>query len=809
MTSQAKIFAAVGAACLLFLFWSQPSAAYGGFNDGGGAGQPACGTCHTNFQGSGGDHGTHAALTGNNCSTCHGGSFNNNPPLDNCVTCHGRAEDAGGDSESAGIGRGLRRHHVVTTAAACDACHSDAALTAPAGVGEHIAPAFYASSANTLGLDACDGSEERFASASVSLDNDGDGQTDGADSDCTPNQDPVANPGGPYNASAGSPVSFDGTGSSDPDGTIASYAWDFGDGNGGSGATTQHTYAAAGTYTVTLTVTDDANGTNAATTTATITAQPLPPLADAGPGYSGTVGSPISFDGSGSSDPDGTIVAYAWDFGDGGTGSGPMPTHTYSVDGTFTVTLTVTDDDGLTDVDTATATVSPAGVNAPPTANANGPYSGTEQVEIQFSSAGSSDPDGTIVAYAWDFGDGSRSSLQNPVHAYVAAGVYNVTLTVTDDAGATDTAATTATIEAPAVNAPPVADANGPYMGNVGDAIMFDGSGSSDADGVIVAYDWDFGDGNSGTGVSPSHSYASAGMYTVTLMVTDDSGATDSASTSATINEPAPVTDGETQYLNFCAGCHGDPWDGPAVDDGLPGVHRVAGARACSIDASIFGTYVFPDGAPGMQFLQPLANDGTIDSVKIAEYLNSQPVTGEQYYVTACAGCHGDDGSGGRTDEDVRGEDASEIIEAIHDEDTMLFLACLPDSDIEAMADFLGGARRDDDEEDEHDRDHDKDEDEDKDDEKHDRDNDGLDDDEEDERGTDPDDWDSDDDGYSDGDEVDVYGTNPLSASSNPNSRNSSSGGGSADLLMLLLLGLAGSLRGIRRRQPSERVTRA
>ena len=689
---------------------------------------------------------------------------------------------------------------MVTGEAACDTCHSDAALDAAPGVGEDVPPEFYTTATNTsanIPLNACDGSEELFLSASVSLDNDGDGQADGADSDCASNQDPVADPGGPYNASAGSPVSFDGTGSSDSDGTISSYAWDFGDGNSGSGATTQHTYAAAGTYTVTLTVTDDANGTNAATTTATITAQPLPPLADAGPGYSGTVGSPISFDGSVSSDPDGTITAYTWDFGDGGTGSGPNPVHTYSVDGTFTVTLTVTDNDGLVDVDTATATVSPAGVNAPPTANVNGPYSGTEQVEIQFSSAGSSDPDGTIVAYAWDFGDGSNSTLQNPVHVYVAAGVYDVTLTVTDDAGATDSAATTATIEAPAANAPPVADANGPYSGNVGESIIFDGSGSSDPDGVIVAYDWDFGDGNSGTGVSPSHSYANAGMYTVTLTVTDDSGATDSAESSATISEPAPVTDGETQYLNFCAGCHGEPWDEPAVDVSLPGAHRVAGARACSIDASIFGTYVFPDGAPGMQFLQPLANDGTIDTAKIAEYLNSQPVSGEQYYVTACAGCHGDDGSGGRTREDVTGEDAGEIIEAIHDESTMRFLGCLPDSDIEAMADFLRGAGHDDDddEEDDEEGDHDRDNDDDEDEEKHDRDNDGLDDDEEDERGTDPDDWDTDDDGYSDGDEVDVYGTNPLSASSNPNSGNRSSGGGSGDLLLLLLLGLARFLR--------------
>ena len=124
----------------------------------------------------------------------------------------------------------------------------------------------------------------------------------------------------------------------------------------------------------------------------------------------------------------------------------------------------------------------------------------------------------------------------------------------------------------------------------------------------------------------------------------------------------------------------------------LAGVHRVAGARSCSIEASIFGTYIFPDGAPGMEFLQGLVNDGSVDAEQLADYLNSQAVTGEQRYVTACAGCHGDDGSGGRTREGVRGESASEIREAIREEGSMRFLACLPDSDINSMAAFLGGA---------------------------------------------------------------------------------------------------------------------
>jgi PKD repeat protein len=628
----------------------------------------------------------------NDCGACHGNGGRDDPPLDNCMQCHGRDADAGGDNISAGLGRGLRQHHETLNAAACGSCHGDA--TGAAGVGEDVLPSFYSAALGGAGLDSCDGSEERFASLTVSLDNDGDGLTDSDDPDCQSNQAPTADPGGPYNASAGSSISFDGSASSDPDGSIVSYDWDFGDNGTATGATPSHTYSSAGTFVVALTVTDDGNATDTQTVTATITAQPLPPTADAGGPYSGTVGSPVNFDGSGSSDSDGTLVAFAWDFGDGGSASGSTATHTYSVDGTFTVTLSVTDSDGMTSTDTTSAAISPAGVNSPPVARANGPYNGTEGASIQFSSSGSSDPDGTIASYAWDFGDGNTSSAANPTHTYVAAGTYTVSLRVTDNAGDSAMDTTAATIEAVVVNKSPVADAGGPYSGLVGDTISFNGGASVDTDGSIVRYDWDFGDGATlpDAGPSASHIYSAAGTYTVTLSVTDDGGASSSAASTATITDPSPNSDGETQYGSYCASCHGDPWGAPAVDPTLAGVHRVAGARSCSIDGSIFGTFVFPDGAPGMQSLQEAANNGSIDTAAIAEYLNSEPVTDEQYYVAACAGCHGDDGSGGRTGENVIGDDAGDIREAINDESAMHYLACLPDSDLEAMARFLAGS---------------------------------------------------------------------------------------------------------------------
>ena len=85
-----------------------------------------------------------------------------------------------------------------------------------------------------------------------------------------------------------------------------------------------------------------------------------PPVADAGPDQTSAVGSTVAFDGSGSSDSDGTIVTYEWTFGDGSIGSGISTSHTYATAGTYAVTLTVTDDDGATGTDTATVTVNPA-----------------------------------------------------------------------------------------------------------------------------------------------------------------------------------------------------------------------------------------------------------------------------------------------------------------------------------------------------------------------------------------------------------------------------------------------------------------
>ncbi|MRG60096.1 PKD domain-containing protein [Agromyces sp. CFH 90414] len=136
---------------------------------------------------------------------------------------------------------------------------------------------------------------------------------------------------------------------SDGDGSVVDHAWTFGDGATASGASASHTYGAAGTYAVTLTVTDDDGATAAKSVDVTVTAPPPPNEAPTAAFTQLASGRMVAFDGATSSDPDGSVVGYAWDFGDGSTGAGAAPTHEYAAAGTYDVELTVTDDDGATD----------------------------------------------------------------------------------------------------------------------------------------------------------------------------------------------------------------------------------------------------------------------------------------------------------------------------------------------------------------------------------------------------------------------------------------------------------------------------
>ena len=172
-----------------------------------------------------------------------------------------------------------------------------------------------------------------------------------------PNDPPVADANGYYTGTEDIAITFDGSGSYDPDGDTITYSWDFGDGNTETGVDPTHTYTAGGIYTVTLVVNDGKVNSDPSITTAEIAEVNDPPVADAGPDQSVLIDEMVTFDGSGSYDPDGSIDSYTWDFDDETTGSGITATHTYSVTGTYAVTLTVTDNGSLTATDTAMITV--------------------------------------------------------------------------------------------------------------------------------------------------------------------------------------------------------------------------------------------------------------------------------------------------------------------------------------------------------------------------------------------------------------------------------------------------------------------
>ncbi|NIM10963.1 MAG: PKD domain-containing protein [Candidatus Aminicenantes bacterium] len=310
--------------------------------------------------------------------------------------------------------------------------------------------------------------------------------------------------------------------SSDPDGTIDSWSWDFGDGGTSTAQNPSHTYGAAGTYTVTLTVTDNEGATDSVSKDVTVSSPNQPPTAD----FTYTTNNlTVNFTDQ-SSDPDGTIQSWSWNFGDGGTSTAQNPSHTYGAAGTYNVTLTVTDNDGATDSVSKNVTVSSA--NQPPTADFT--YT-TDGLTANFTDQ-SSDPDGTIQGWSWNFGDGGTSTAQNPSHTYGAAGTYTVTLTVTDNEGATDSVSKNVTVTTPQ-NQPPTADFT--YTTDGLTANFTDQS--SDPDGTITNWSWNFGDGGSSTVQNPSHTYGAAGTYTVTLTVTDNDGATDSTSKQVTVSD--------------------------------------------------------------------------------------------------------------------------------------------------------------------------------------------------------------------------------------------------------------------------------
>lgn len=333
-------------------------------------------------------------------------------------------------------------------------------------------------------------------------------------------------------------VSFDGGGSSDADGSLIRYDWDFGNGKTATGQRARIAYFEPGTYTVNLTVTDNSKQRNATSSDAlvvTVSDQPNSvPVAAMQPDRPAAIDETILFSGRNSGDADGNIISYDWRFGDGETASGIEVSHAYKSAGEYVATLTVTDDSGL--ANNKKVALRTIRVNQPPVAEA-GPDQRVTASVVEFSAAGSSDDDGEIILYEWNFGDGEAGKGESVSHTYREPGTYTVGLRVTDDSGSIsdkDEDQLTVTI-----NDLPVADSGPDIVAAPGEEILFDGSRSLDPDGSIERYEWDFRDGVFGSGRQVTHAFEKPGTYFVQLKVTDDTGhdnATDHSQTEVVVN---------------------------------------------------------------------------------------------------------------------------------------------------------------------------------------------------------------------------------------------------------------------------------
>ncbi|WP_439481413.1 PKD domain-containing protein [Cyclobacterium plantarum] len=341
-------------------------------------------------------------------------------------------------------------------------------------------------------------------------------------------------------------VNFTGDESSDAEGEV-SYAWDFGTGISSTEANPTYTFESAGDFEVTLTVTDELGSTNTATLNIAVAVNEAPVALASSDVTEGFAPLTVNFTGDESSDAEGE-VSYVWDFGTGISSTQANPIYTFADPGDFEVTLTVTDELGA--VNTTTLNISVV-TNEPPVAVASADVTeGSTPLTVNFTGDESSDAEGE-VSYAWDFGTGITSTAANPTYTFESAGEYQVTLTVTDELGETNTATLTISVVA---NQPPVAVAAANVTsGSLPLTVNFMGDGSSDQEGPLT-YLWNFGNGFISTQPNPTFTFNQEGTYLVSLTVTDALGLEDSDEIQITVGSVVVNPDDPQFELRVNAG---------------------------------------------------------------------------------------------------------------------------------------------------------------------------------------------------------------------------------------------------------------
>ncbi len=359
--------------------------------------------------------------------------------------------------------------------------------------------------------------------------------------------------------------------SSSPNGYIARWDWDFGDGSSQTiifpdDPNVVHSYANPGTFQVTLTVTDSDSCVNSTFRDVIIVANPIADFTYA-PACNQQ---PVDFIDLSSVNGGNSLVSWYWEFGDPASGVNNIstlqnPAHIFSTEGTFDVLLIVENTDGCTDSITQSVIVNPL----PDVQITTDADTVCVNAIANFYGSGSAN----IVTWAWTFGDGGVSVLQNPQHAYASPGTYNVTLTAVDDNGCDSIATYTMT-----VNPLPYADfsTSSPSCENA-PVDFFDLS--SAPNGWVTQWHWYFGDGSDTIVLFPdppnvTHIYVSAGSYIASLVITSNAGCTDSITHEVVVSispqadfiADGPHCDGNLiqffdQSLGFGINIQGWSWD--------------------------------------------------------------------------------------------------------------------------------------------------------------------------------------------------------------------------------------------------------
>ena len=353
----------------------------------------------------------------------------------------------------------------------------------------------------------------------------------------------------PTSAPTATTLTFTGTASYDPDGTVVSYSWDFGDQSTGTGSVVTHSFTYAKTYTVTLTVTDNGGVTGSTVSQVTITDRPpvvtfYPSPATASTGQSITLTITVS-------DPDGTISTTRVDWGDTFvqiySGAITSATHSYTSTGSstskiFTIIITATDNNASYTSSSSQVTINDRAPS--PSFNPSSTSLTTGQnVTLTISAA---DPDGIITALKVDWGDGTIDTLSgtaaSDIHSYSSTGtstssIFRITVNATDNSGSTGKYSSQVTVS----DRPPVITfTSSPASVSTGQTVTVSIT-SSDPDGTISSTRVDWGDGTidslTGAPQRDTHQYTSTGSassktFAISITVTDNSGSTSAPSTS-------------------------------------------------------------------------------------------------------------------------------------------------------------------------------------------------------------------------------------------------------------------------------------